>query len=183
MRNCSRLDAADRKLADVHDGIESALVILSHRLKATQLYPAIAVKWDYGNLPQIECYPGYLNQVVMNILSNAIDAIEENVPEQGVIQIWIRTVVPAGIVIAISNHGGAIPAQQRSPMFDPFLITRPVGNGTGLGLSISYQVIIAKHNGQIYAISPSEHETEFVIELLRQLSQSSTPIPAAATSA
>lgn len=160
LRNFSRLEEAEKKAVDIHEGIENTLLILNYRLKQ-----GIEVIKKYEDLPLVACYPAQLNQVFMNILTNAIDALlaEEYL---SVRQIVIQTakVTQNQIRIGIWNNGSEIPADIRGKLFDPFFTTKPVGQGTGLGLTICYQ-IIEKHNGKIDVISEPNQGTEFVIAL------------------
>jgi GAF domain-containing protein len=174
LRNFSRLDEADFKTANIHEGIDSTLMILQHRLKPSGDNFAIDVIKEYDNLPLIECYPGQLNQVFMNLLSNAIDAIEERnaqmTPEKiaentGTIRISTSLIEPDAIAIRIADNGLGIDEAVISRLFDPFFTTKVVGKGTGLGLSISYQIITNRHNGKIYCQSELGKGTEFVVEL------------------
>ncbi len=174
LRNFSRLDQAEMKPVNIHEGIDSTLLILQHRLKAKPDTPAIQIIKEYGNLPQIECYAGQLNQVFMNILTNAIDALEEQRYQQTAkfpAQIWIKTSVgqlpnhlPSAI-ISIRDNAGGIPEEIIKRLFDPFFTTKPVGQGTGLGLSISYQIIVEKHKGILKCNSVPQQGTEFLIEI------------------
>ncbi len=178
--NFSRLDQADMKEVNIHEGIESTLLILQHRLKAQSGSPGIQVIRDYGNLPLVECYAGQLNQVFMNILSNAIDAIDqmqEQMPAPPTGEITIRTwVVPESgacpcIGISIADNGPGIPAAIRNRIFDPFFTTKPVGKGTGLGLATSYQIVVEQHGGMFKCVSEAGQGTEFWIEIpIRQTS-------------
>ncbi len=160
LRNFSRLEEAEKKTVDIHEGIENTLLILNHQLKQ-----GIGVIKKYEDLPLVACYPAQLNQVFMNILTNAIDALlaEEDL---SVRQIVIQTakVTHNQIQIRIWNNGPEIPAEIRDKLFDPFFTTKPVGRGTGLGLTICYQ-IIEKHNGKIEVISEPGQGTEFAIAL------------------
>lgn len=174
MRIFSRTDEACVKEVDIHEGIESTLTILNHRVKARPDYPAIAVVREYGQLPLVECYAGQLNQVFMNILSNAIDALEEHNQQQtaqgqarpsSYIQICTELVDENRIAIRISDNGPGIDEKLKTRLFDPFFTTKPVGKGTGLGLSISYEIIVEKHGGQIYCQSILGQGTTFVIEI------------------
>ena len=174
LRNFSRLDEAEFKAVDIHEGLNNTLMILHHRLKATIDRPEIKVIKAYGDLPQVECYPGQLNQVFMNLLSNAIDALEETQddPSQqnkgqalSTIEIITEQQNSDFVVIRILDNGAGIPESVRDKLFDPFFTTKPVGKGTGLGLSISYQIINEKHQGKLYCQSSSAGGTEFVIEL------------------
>lgn len=165
LRSFSRLDEAEFKSVNVHDGIESTLVILQHRLKAVGNRPEIKVLRDYGELPPVECYPGQVNQVFMNLLSNAIDALEEqNAPYQ---EIEIRTerVGDQAIAIHIIDNGAGMSEDVQAQIFNPFFTTKAIGKGTGLGLSISYQIIIEKHGGKLYCNSTVGMGTEFIINL------------------
>ncbi len=162
LRNFSRLDESEMKEADINQGLESTLLILQNRLKES--IPSLEVIKNYGDLPQINCYPGQLNQVFMNIFSNAIDAIEGQ-SQPG--QIWVKTELLDNnrMIIRIADNGYGIPENKLKKIFDPFYTTKPVGKGTGLGLSISYQIITEKHKGKLYCYSIPGQETEFIIEL------------------
>lgn len=177
LRNFSRTDEAGAKLADISAGLESTLLILQHRLKATDKRPAIEVIKDYGELPPIECFPGQINQVFMNILANAIDALEEHNGSRSYAeiqkhpnQIQVKTELMGDrAIVRISDNGSGIPESVQTRMFDPFFTTKPVGKGTGLGLAISHQVVTETHNGMLSCISNTGEGTEFVIQLpLRQ---------------
>ncbi|MGJ3253426.1 MAG: ATP-binding protein [Elainellaceae cyanobacterium] len=182
LRSFSRHDEADVKETDIHAGLDSTLMILRNRLKAKPKCPDIQVIRDYGEIPMIECYPGQLNQVFMNLLSNAIDAVEDRVmqepvsdrpnsADQGVTNdpptIWIQTQVTLTdrLIIRITDNGLGIPESSRSRLFDPFFTTKPVGKGTGLGLAISYQIIVERHHGMLTCHSTIGRGTEFVVEL------------------
>ncbi|WP_414578142.1 GAF domain-containing protein [Anabaena sp. CCY 9402-a] len=174
LRNFSRLDEADFKVANIHEGIDSTLMILEHRLKSSSDRPAIHLKKDYDQLPPIECYPGQLNQVFMNLLSNAIDALEErnaqDTPEAIAAnpnEICISTSMlnHDWISIRIADNGIGMDEKLLSRLFDPFFTTKVVGKGTGLGLSISYRIVTDKHKGKIYCQSEPGKATEFVVEL------------------
>ncbi|HEY9606649.1 MAG TPA: ATP-binding protein [Allocoleopsis sp.] len=181
LRNFSRLDESDMKEVDIHEGIESTLMLLQNRLKAPPFakkinYPATAVIKEYGQLPVVECYPGQLNQVFMNILVNAIDAIDEqfssqeeetllSFPSSPWIRIRTEKIEGEWLAIRIANNGIGITEEQTSKLFDPFFTTKPIGQGTGLGLSIAYQIIVEKHRGKLYCIAGQKQGAEFVIEL------------------
>ncbi len=174
LRNFSRKDESTCKSVDVHDGIDSTLLILQHRLKATSDRPEIKVLRDYGELPLIECYPSQLNQVFMNVLVNAIDAMEESNAERDYEDIEakpnhivIRTEAVDGewIAIAITDNGPGIPKDIRDRIFDPFFTTKPAGKGTGLGMSISYQIVAQHHRGKLHCISHPNQGTEFTIQI------------------
>ncbi|MFB2939419.1 ATP-binding protein [Aerosakkonemataceae cyanobacterium BLCC-F154] len=177
LRSFSRLDEAEFKEADLHEGINSTLMILEHRLKSKPERSQIKIVKNYSHIPQIECYPGQLNQVLMNIISNGIDALEEkmeilkNQPEKSLPQFTptiIITTEPINyywIRIRIVDNGLGIDKEVQSKLFDPFFSTKPVGKGTGLGLSVSYQIIVEKHNGKLYYSSEVGKGTEFAIEI------------------
>jgi len=154
LRNFSRLDEAESKLADLHEGLDSTLLLLNNEIKNR-----ITIHKDYGDLPKIYCYPGNVNQVFMNFLLNAIQAIEGNG------NIWIKTrKLKDTVEITIKDDGKGIPRKYHQKIFDPFFTTKPVGKGTGLGLSISYQ-IIREHQGKLHFTSAEGRGTEFKIEL------------------
>ncbi|MBD2181639.1 PAS domain S-box protein [Planktothrix sp. FACHB-1355] len=169
LRNFSRLDEKQMKPADIHQGIDSTLLILQHRLKAKGGHPEIQVIKEYGELPLVECYPGQINQVFMNLLSNAIDALEMGTGENNLFPIptiWISTqVVGDRVRICIADNGPGMTQDTRKQMFEPFFTTKPVGKGTGLGLSISSQIIEEKHNGKLECSSVLGQGTEFAIEI------------------
>ncbi|MBD1826274.1 ATP-binding protein [Microcoleus vaginatus GB1-A2] len=175
LRNFSRMDEADFKAVDIHEGIDSTLLILQHRLKDKAERPGIQVIRDYSNLPLIECYPGQINQVFMNILANAIDALEEaNVKrtyqelKENPNLITIRTALidSKWVRIAISDNGMGMPESVQKRLFDPFFTTKSVGKGTGMGLPISYQIVTQKHRGKLDCFSIAGKGTEFVIQIL-----------------
>ena len=172
LRNFSRLDEAEMKQVDVHEGIDSTLLILQNRLKAHGKHLGIEVVKEYRGLLPVECYAGQLNQVFMNILSNSIDALEDKIgSEERGSCIWISTDVSASdsIRIRIADNGPGMTAEVRARIFDPFFTTKPVGKGTGLGLSICYQIVVEKHGGTFLCKSEPGQGTEFQIEIpLRQ---------------
>jgi two-component system, NtrC family, sensor kinase len=165
LRNFSRLDEAEIKAVDIHAGIDSTLLILQYRLKAKPDFPAIQVIKDYEQLPEVECYPSQLNQVFMNILSNAIDALEESAIAFPTITIRTSAMETNWVTVCIADNGVGIPEPIRSKLFDPFFTTKPIGKGTGLGLSISYQIVTEKHRGKIECHSTVGQGTEFVIRI------------------
>ncbi|MCF4965956.1 sensor histidine kinase [Nostoc sp. CMAA1605] len=171
LRNFSRLDESDKKTVDLHEGIDSVLLILQSRLKPHHHHPGIRIIKEYGNLPPVDCYPGLLNQVFMNLIANAIDALEEsmsNSPEsltQPQIQIRTESMNNQQIMIRIADNGPGIPEDVKTRLFDPFFTTKPVGKGTGLGLSICHQIIVEKHQGQIYCVSTVGRGAEFIIHI------------------
>ncbi len=182
LRTFSRLDEAEFKSINIHDGLDSTLMILKHRLKGKRS-SGIAVVQDYGDLPLIKCYAGQLNQVFMNLLANAIDALEErdsqrtaqemlDDPSQITIQTrWSGT----GIRIAIADNGSGIPLAVQSRIFDPFFTTKPVGKGTGMGLSISHQIITEKHGGKLECFSTPGQGTVFMIQIPQPQLESNRP--------
>ncbi|MBP0016218.1 MAG: CHASE domain-containing protein [Cyanobacteria bacterium SBLK] len=170
MRNFSRLDEAKMKFVDIHEGIDNTLTILQHRLKAKGIYPGIQAIRDYGDLPEIECNAGQLNQVFMNLIANAIDALREADDRDELTQspqIAIRSRIEGDrhIAIEIADNGLGIPEHIQSKLFDPFFTTKAVGKGTGLGLSISYQIVTEFHNGQLECISEPGQGARFRILL------------------
>ncbi len=174
LRHFSRVDEAEFKEADIHEGLDSTLMILHNRLKARPDHSGINVIKDYADLPKTECYAGQLNQVFMNILTNAIDALEayarnstEEEQKADPPTIWIKTqqINADWVSIHIINNGPPIPAEIQSKLFDPFFTTKPIGQGTGLGLSISYQIIVDKHKGTLKCESQPGKGTAFIIEI------------------
>jgi signal transduction histidine kinase len=184
LRIFSRMDEADMKIVDIHEGIDSTLMLLQSRLKAKANIAPIQVMKHYANLPAVECYAGQLNQVFMHILTNAIDALEElgsdraHCPQAPTTPspsdtlppfptITIKTEMLSGerILIQISNNGARIPDVIQKRLFEPFFTTKPIGKGTGLGLSISYGIVTERHGGQLQCISLPGEETTFVIEI------------------
>ncbi|MGL5059149.1 MAG: ATP-binding protein, partial [Microcoleus sp.] len=179
LRNFSRLDESEFKAVDLHEGIDNTLMILRHRFQATADRPAIQVIKQYGILPEIECYAGQLNQVFLNLLSNAIDALEEsnrrlkfNNIKSFPNTIWIQTTVEKNnrVQVTISDNANGMTEQVRSRIFDPFFTTKPIGQGTGLGLSISYQIVTEKHKGKLWCNSTIGEGTKFCMEIpVRQI--------------
>ncbi|MBD2183469.1 GAF domain-containing protein [Planktothrix sp. FACHB-1375] len=189
LRNFSRLDEADMKAVDIHEGIDSTLLLLQNRLgsqvgvkeKGQIVYPAIQVIKQYAKLPLVVCYAGQLNQVFMNIILNAIDALQEGSScalvgrEKSALRpsqtkqptIWITTEVSNSnqVIIRIGDNGPGMTEEVRQRVFDPFFTTKPVGSGTGLGMSIGYQIVVEKHGGQLTCISAPGQGTEFVIQI------------------
>ncbi|QLE41963.1 GAF domain-containing protein [Nostoc sp. C052] len=170
LRSFSRLDETGMKPVDIHEGIDSTLLILQHRLQPETNSFVIEVVKQYGELPPVVCYAAQMNQVFMNILNNAIDALENSATSRKKIQnpkIWIRTEVieENTILIWIADNGCGIPERMRSRIFEPFFTTKQPGQGTGLGLSISYQIIVEKHGGNIKCVSEAGKGCEFWIEI------------------
>ncbi|MEG3847566.1 response regulator [Microcoleus sp. herbarium19] len=168
LRNFSRHDESECKRVNIHQGIDSTLMILQHRLKETLEHPEIVVIKDYGQLPAIECYSGQLNQVFMQLLNNAIDSVSAQcMGEQGEIKIKTKLISNNRISIKISDNGLGIPHEIQSKLFDPFFTTKPVGKGTGLGLFVCHQIVVIKHGGNLYCNSQIGEGAEFVVEINR----------------
>jgi PAS domain S-box-containing protein len=173
LRNFSRHDDSQMKPVNIHEGIDSTLLILNHRLKGNGEKPPIQIVKQYGQLPTVECFAGPINQVFMNILSNAIDALEDannrkNCQEmvENPSQIRIGTEVVGNFVaIKIADNGPGITEQVKQQIFDTFFTTKPIGKGTGMGLSISYQIIVERHKGELYCNSELGKGTEFTIKI------------------
>lgn len=186
LRNFSRMDEADYKSVDIHEGINSTLLILQNRLKENSRHSGIQVIKQYGKLPPITCYPSQLNQVFMNVIANAIDALESfslsradaelhaapiNALQHWKPEITITTSLTTDsadrpwATIVIADNGPGIPSEVRQRIFDPFYTTKSVGKGTGLGLSISYQIITEKHQGTLQCRPHAAGGTEFVIQI------------------
>jgi predicted ATPase/signal transduction histidine kinase/tRNA A-37 threonylcarbamoyl transferase component Bud32 len=194
LRNFSRLDESEMKLVNIHEGIDNTLMILQHRLKGKSAHPEIEVIKEYGNLPEVYCYAGQLNQVFMNLLSNAIDVLEETFVRsdfplvedkiqitdrkeinprvgfwqsefQGEIRIVTQLTDSSTVIVRIADNGSGMTEAVQQKIFDPFFTTKSVGSGTGLGLSISYQIVVDKHKGSLTCYSTPGKGTEFVIEI------------------
>ena len=169
LRNFSRLDEADMKEVDIHEGIESTLLILQNRLKSKPNRTEIEIIKNYNQLPKVECYPGQLNQTLMNIINNAIDVLEEGIDKLDIQnpQICIHTelINNQTVAIRIADNGMGMTQEVKNKLFDPFFTTKPVGKGTGLGLSITYQIIVEKHQGKLSCQSEPGKGTEFIIEI------------------
>jgi signal transduction histidine kinase len=174
LRNFSRIDEAEFKPVDIHEGLDSTLLILDHRLKAKPEHPAIEVIRDYDVLPLVECYGGQLNQVFMNILANAIDAIEEQsatksyqtiAENPGRITIRTSKIESQWIEISIADNANGMPDAVQKQIFNPFFTTKPVGKGTGMGMAISYQIITEKQGGKLECFSTPGVGTEFIIHI------------------
>ncbi|MEM9808040.1 MAG: ATP-binding protein [Cyanobacteria bacterium P01_D01_bin.56] len=179
LRNFSRKDEAALKAVDIHDGLESTLALLQHRLKATSCRPEVGVVKHYGELPLVECYPSQLNQVFMNIFVNAVDAMDlvsenrsaGNVatadPDIDLDQLTIRTcqVDAQSVEIAIADNGPGIPDGIKARIFEPFFTTKPIGKGTGIGMSISYQIVTQHHRGQLECQSVPGEGAKFIVRI------------------
>lgn len=186
LRNFSRLDESEKKPVNIHEGIDSTLLILQHRLKATATRPAIQVIRKYDEIPLVNCFAGQLNQVFMNLLSNAIDAFEiqqkstlDSQPSiTPCITICTEVIHPGDelsptqnqltrerVKICIADNGSGIPDAIQKRIFDPFFTTKSVGDGTGLGLSISHKIVVNQHEGSLQCLSQPGQGTEFRIEI------------------
>ena len=169
----SRHREAEIKAVNIHEGIDSTLMILQSRLRAHADHAAVAVVKDYGNLPKVECYSGRLNQVFMNILTNSIDALELlRQPEETryshrepTIHIQTKPLSADRMGIYISDNGPGIPKEVQTRLFDPFFTTKDIGKGTGLGLAISYKIIVDNHGGDLRCISVPGQGAMFAIEI------------------
>jgi signal transduction histidine kinase len=165
MRTFSRLHEAEVKPVDIHEGIDSTVMLLQSRLKATNQTPSIEIVRQYGDLPLVECHAGEINQVFMHTIDNAIDALKESNTDTPTISIQTQFMDDRTIAICIADNGKGIPTEEQSRLFDPFYTTKPVGQGTGLGLFVSYRIITEFHQGKMYFSSQPEQGTEFWIEL------------------
>jgi signal transduction histidine kinase len=178
LRNFSRHDEAELKTVDIHEGIDSTLMILQHRLTARSDYPAIEVIREYGSLPKVQCYARLLNQVFLNILSNAIDALSgsfaigqeslaEDKGQRAIPTITIRTKLldAQQVAIEIADNGSGMTEALQARVFEPFFSTKQIGEGTGLGMSICYGVVVNQHSGQLRCSSAPWQGTTFVIEI------------------
>ena len=172
LRNFTRSDQADKKIVDIHEGIDSTLLILDNRIKSKGKGSGIEIVKEYGNLPKVECYPGQLNQVFMNIIGNSIDVLEGK-PEPRIIKITTQLDSEEAeeepllkyAIISVRDNGPGMKENLINQVFDPFFTTKPVGKGTGLGLSISYQIIVEKHSGILRCNSQLGEGTEFIIKI------------------
>lgn len=174
-RNFSRLDESISKFVDIHEGLDATLAIVESLLRSENLSSRIEVVKEYGDIPQVHCFPAQLNQVFLNLLKNAIDALEEADQKRNALNksvantnmIWIRTVLISEnqIEISISDSGLGISDEVQAKVFDPFFTTKPVGKGTGLGLAISYQIIADLHGGKIEVDSRLGEGTTFTIRI------------------
>ena len=172
LRTFSRADSDRLVPCNIHDGIDSTIMILKHRLKADDTRPEIEVYKNYSDLPQIECYAGQLNQVFMNLLSNAIDAVDEsnkgNTYHEIANKIMITTELSPDlkqIFISIKDNGVGMNKILQEQIFEDFFTTKCVGKGIGLGLAITHQIVVQKHHGDIIVHSVLRAGTEFVITL------------------
>ncbi|MEA5624276.1 response regulator [Nostoc sp. UHCC 0251] len=173
LNNFSRHREAGKKLVNLHEGLDSTLLILGHRFKYNAHQPTIKLVKEYGSLPLVECFPGEINQVFMNLICNAIDAIEEKYKNKdietvyqnpGVIKIKTEA-IGEQVILRIADNGSGINEAYPTKIFDAFYTTKPVGKGTGLGLSIAYQIVVNNHHGKLTYNSKSGEGIEFIIEL------------------
>jgi two-component system, NtrC family, sensor kinase len=193
LRSFSRLDEAEMKPVDIHEGIDNTLLILQNRLRTDAKSAGIQIIKRYGDLPLVDCYAGQMNQVFMNLLVNAIDALEMvgEYPEvyqrstskehsSPAIEIQTQMRDSEWVSIRIADNGPGIPEIFQQRLFDPFFTTKPIGKGTGLGLAISHRIVIEKHKGQLYYSSKPGKGTEFFIEIpVRRLTdKESVPLTA-----
>ncbi|MEM0980928.1 MAG: ATP-binding protein [Cyanobacteria bacterium P01_H01_bin.58] len=174
LRNFSRVDEKGIKSADIHAGLNNTLVILNHRLKPHAGKTRIQVSKKYAALPMVECYPGLLNQVFMNILTNAIDALENPLQEPSsensdelIRKITLKTslIGDQWVQIEIADNGSGIPYNIQQRIFEPFFTTKSVGTGTGMGLSISHQIITEQHGGTLDCVSSPGKGAQFIIRI------------------
>jgi two-component system NtrC family sensor kinase len=167
LRNFSRLDEADVKKVDIHQGLESTLLILQNRLNIPTNPLGIEVIKKYGKIPLVECYPGQLNQVYINLLANAIDAIESQVKIENKPTIVIETEMhnKEQVKIKIRDNGIGMTEEVRKRLFDPFFTTKPIGKGTGLGLAISHAIVVDKHGGKLVCDSSPGEGAVFTITI------------------
>ncbi len=175
LRTFSRSDMAAKSPFNIHDGIDSTLRILKHRLKSNDYRPDIHIIKNYSELPIVDCYPGQLNQVFMNILANAVDALDQSSVGQSYEEILenpktitIRTETnpdKGTVLIGMGDNGPGIPESVKDHVFEYLFTTKPPGKGTGLGLSISHQIVVEKHEGQLTCVSELGKGTEFIMEI------------------
>jgi signal transduction histidine kinase len=173
LRTFSRADAVQKSEFDLHEGIDSTLLILKHRLKDNETRPAIEIVKQYGDLPAVFCYPGQLSQVFMNLMANAIDAFDEFNQGRSYQEIKanpnIITIVTEArdnsAVVRIKDNGMGMSEEVRQKLFEYLFTTKPAGKGTGLGLSISHQIVEDKHGGKLSVISAPGQGAEFIIEI------------------
>ncbi|MDF0551608.1 response regulator [Kamptonema sp. UHCC 0994] len=172
LRNFSRTDASTKIPVNIHEGIDSTLLILRYRLKACGHRPTIEVIKEYGELPLLKCYSGQMNQVFMNLIANAIDVLEEEESENQAanrknprIKISTEITNNNSVIIRIADNGAGMSDAIRAQLFEAFFTTKPAGKGTGLGLSISYQIVVEKHGGKLSCTSTLGQGTEFTVEI------------------
>ncbi len=191
LRIFSRLDESEMKPVDIHQGIDSTLLILHNRLKGRGDRPPIEVVREFGNLPLVECYAGQLNQVFMNLVANAIDALDDYNSTRSLSEmkanpskIFIRTELTDSnrVVIQIKDNGSGMTEDISRHLFEPFFTTKPLGKGIGIGLSISHQIVVEKHGGQLNCISSPNQGAKFIIDIpIHQRLFANTLIPMSET--
>jgi signal transduction histidine kinase len=174
LRTFARSDMTKVKF-QVHEGIESTLMLLKHRLKADEHHPEVQILRQYADLPPISCYPGPLNQVFMNLVANALDAFEDYNRDRTYLELLAKpnvitittAIAPSGdqATIRVQDNGPGMPADVKARIFEESFTTKPVGKGTGLGLAISHQIVVNKHCGQLTCVSFPGQGTEFAITL------------------
>jgi len=189
LRNFCRLDEAEMKQVNIHDGIDNTIMLLQSQLKGKPGHEAIAIYKEYGELPLVQCYPGQLNQVFMNILVNAIYALDDGDKTKNIdisdrkkseataslidrseyltpaIRIRTELIAENMVSIRIYDNGSGMTEEVRNKLFDPFFTTKPIGKGTGLGMSISYEIVVNQHGGKLKCFSELSKGTEFAIEI------------------
>jgi len=166
LRTFSRHDEAELKKIDLHQNIDSTLAILEHRLQTTQHRAAITIQRQYGDLPKVECYASMLNRAILNLLENAIEALDRAESDTDSPYITVHTRRnQEHVILAIANNGPPIPAEDQKRIFDPFFTTQAIGQGTGLGCTLSHQIVVEQHHGSLNCHSSPGCETCFVIEL------------------
>ena len=173
LKDFSHLDEATYKCVDIHAGIDTTVLLLLHLINQVPHRKKIHIIKEYTQLPKVECYPKKLNQVFMNLLSNAIDALEEAIAKNNILEPQIRIVTEASddkAVIRIADNGIGINQDVKERLFDPFFTTKEVGKGTGMGLAVSYQIIVDNHQGELRYISEFGKGTEFIISIPLRLS-------------
>ena len=168
LRDFSHLDEASYKRVDIHAGIDNTILLLQHRINQVSHRKKVKITKKYAHLPKVECYPKKLNQVFMNIISNAIDALEEGIEKINIpnpeVSIFTE-LVDDKVVIRIADNGIGITTHVKKRLFDPFFTTKTVGKGTGMGLAVSYQIIVDNHKGELQCVSDSGKGAEFIISI------------------
>ncbi|MCT7985614.1 ATP-binding protein [Laspinema sp. A4] len=179
LRNFMRLNESELKAVDIHEGINSTLLILQHRFKGKGGSPGIQIIKAYGNLPEVECYPSQLNQVFMNLISNAIDALDSHPNHPGQKTILIRTEALGGdrVLISIADNGVGINPSLQDKIFEPFYTTKSTKKSIGVGLAIAKEVVVEKHQGEIRYISELSQGAEFILEIPIQQTYPTPPQP------
>lgn len=172
LRRFARVEQTSCSTTDLHEGLETALLLLKHRLKADNERPEIAVIKNYADLPLVECFPGMMNQVFMNLLANAVDALEEAwQKDQRDLTIEIETAISGYgfVAVRITDSGLGISDEIQDKLFEPFFTTKTADKGTGLGLSISKQIVEEKHKGKLLCHSSTTQGTQFSVEIPVQI--------------